>query len=306
MYNKDIKQAYVHYKKESVSKLSTNLPNYFITSENRETELHKDLYDWSKQEILDYFISLKCKSLSGMNMIFSNLKAYTDWCIENGYKSDGQNHYYEIQPKQLVDCLDIKAMKNDLLLKEDLIDAVDHLVNPSDAFIILALYEGLTIKEISEVTRDDLSNDGILHLKTRDLSISAKLQHILKDSCEQDIYYKKTNYDDAKYNGQYKLIDGAEVVRQAEARSVTENKTVFVSQRLRRVLEFLGWEHMTAKTIRTSGCIDMILTLMHENNTTMEQVFRYANGKEIEKRYGKIQNYGMHVMLYKKLLDIEE
>ena len=114
MFNKDIKQRFVDY----YSKLNVIHPYrllaIFASSELFEAALNKDLCNFTKNELKEFYIYKNAKSLNSLQVTNSLIRSYINWCIEQGLSIDNQNHADEVLITDLRSYLNKDVFKNKL------------------------------------------------------------------------------------------------------------------------------------------------------------------------------------------------
>ena len=301
MYNAKIKFEYLHYKQET-TQLANNLKNWFNDAEYFEQKYDKDLCNWSSTDILTFCKYLSTSKIKTLTLFINTMKIYTDWCMTNSLVLDNQNHWIEIDKESLYRCLDTGKLEESYITREKLLESIDALYNYSDMFIFLGSFEGLTIPEISRAKASDCRN-GIMHCKNRDLPISSKLEEIIAN-CAGEVEYTVYQKDPNKPPRYVPLCDGEEIIRSSESTGPSANVTVLVASRFRKALKFLDLsKNITLMNLKESGRLDMIRRKMKENDMTLrEYIYNKEMRKEMEDRYGKIQNLSSFIMIYENII----
>lgn len=301
MYNAKIKQEYLDYKKET-TQLANNLKNWFDYAEYFEEKYDRDLCNWSSPEILAFCKYLSTPKIKTLTLFVNTMKIYTDWCMANSLVLDNQNHWVEVDQESLYRCIDTERLSESYITRDELLENIDKLYNYSDKFIFLGTFEGMTVPEIASAKPADLY-DGIMHCKTRDLTISPELEDIIINTTTETSYlvYKKNNRDRVR---SMELCSGDEIVRGSESSGPSVNQTVLVSSRFRRASKYLELSsNLTMINLKESGRFEMIRGILKETGMTLKDyIFNKEARKEMEERYGKIQNLSSFVMVYKDII----
>ena len=205
MYNKEIKQRYIVEKEKT-----TNMPNGYLVrqfdrTEEHELRLGKDLSRFTKEEAIDMYKTFNFDSLETLHVINSHFSLYTQWCLQQNLVPDCQDHYIEIKSDDLINCINKAALKKSLLTKTELYELIDKLKNPSDAFIMLALFEGIGGKNFCELVNlkmEDFNGNTVTLCTGRKLTVSDKLVELAElsnitliyvsvdSAVDKEIYFK--------------------------------------------------------------------------------------------------------------------
>lgn len=298
MFNTQRKLDFLKYKEET-TELSNNLKLWFSMAEYFEKEYNKDLCNWTVAEIISFCKFVSSSKIKYLTVLVNSLKIYTDWCMANGWVDDNQNHWIEISQRNLYDCLDTERLRRSFISRKDLTEMLPSLRNASDMFLLLGSFEGLTLKELGEAKGSDYA-DGVLTCKTRSLEISPELTAILAECGTETTY--------VGYKSKSKAIDLEDspyVIRTSVEGGKSSNVSVLISSRFRGIAAYLELDpSVTLGSIKESGRFDMIQREMVKNNVTLhEYLANITMRKDMELRYGKIQNYMTFEMTYGEIIN---
>lgn len=296
MYNEERKEQFLKERNETAI-LSVNTQNAFELAGPIEEEYGRDLCEWNSTEILNFYRYYNTPSIQSLIVINNAMVIYTDWCLKNGLVSDGQNHYREIRSDLLSTCINQKALDNSVISREDLVKSIRELPNFTDKFIILGIFEGISLKEMSEVKYSDLDGDVLNLSDGKQIHISNELQTIMKYAADETEYIGMT-----KNNFVYNYVQSDCIIKPFISRKgVQENPTLMIGTRLRKCSKYLGLPNLTVKQIAESGRIYFIHNMIKENGISLHQALtekRY-NIKH-ETIYGHIQSRPNYVAVYGK------
>ncbi len=292
MYNEEQKLRYMRENETrnvNITKTGTIVFNRIAREEKR---LGKDCCNFSMYEILSFYRSTMTTSYASLQNMNSQYSLYTAWCVENHLVKDGINHYPEIGKENILDCLDSAIARNKLVTRESLIETFrTEIVNPSDQFLLLGIYEGIQGQKLCEFYGLNMScfDGNIVHLNTgRELELSPKLVAIAEES---SVTYDKTPYNHLKGKKDkimYKADDINIIKRPYNAKDIDS------IDRFRRRLENaivacseLTQIKFTTKSLKESGRIEMIKAFMEEDKSK-DWRETYIKHKDIlDYRYGK-------------------
>jgi len=144
-YNQAQKERYFEEREKTYRKIRTVCKVFFNISRPFEEELAKDCSNFTSTEILNMYASCLTRSWEQLLNFNSQLKIYTAWCIKESLVEDNQNHYEEIDKNDMYHCLNL-GLKESMYISRDELEKFikgNQILNPSDQFLVLALYEGL-------------------------------------------------------------------------------------------------------------------------------------------------------------------
>lgn len=290
-YNKERKDGYIEETKEGKLNYKEQMETCFSNTEPKETELEKDVCDFSKEEYIDFLKSLSTSSYERLLVVVSQLNRYAHWCSER--KLQNGNYFPdELSTIELNDCC---LKKDNIITREQLLKEISILPNPSDQFVVLALFEGICgigYNEFLELTMDDFEeteNGYVVHLPTRDLTVTQKLYEIADLSSKEYKNYRYAEgltFDTREFKHSKKIIKEQ---HQTFADS-EKQKGIRIKNKLSRIEKYLGDPKIKKAALFESGRIHMIKELM--KNEHIDDMFEILQKyeKEISERYGKVQS----------------
>ena len=264
MYNNELKQRYIKYKLNENINFELIAARVFKKSEPKEMRLQKDVSEFTISEIIDLYKSMCSTSLESLNVMTSAYKGYTDWCIEQGYVSDNQNHFKEMTIELISNCLNYAVMNSSIFTREEVLHIADELPNDSDAALILCLFEGICGKEMSELVNlkpTDFNQDGTVSLCTeRTIKVSSKLADLCLVSSN---IYEFTSYNKSvnmKYSEDCPNVFKPDARRKAVA---INRKGLY--NKLMKIKEFVSIPTLTTNMLMESGRISLINEMLEKD-----------------------------------------
>ena len=128
MYNEELKLEYIKENKDRNFALEEISKRLFNQIEETEIKFGKDCCEFTISEIIDYYKSRLSASLESLNVINSNLKLYTNWCmVKKGMVEDHQNHYMEISIELLNQCLNLGLTMSKIISRKDLFNMFKYI-----------------------------------------------------------------------------------------------------------------------------------------------------------------------------------
>lgn len=285
MFNKDIKQRFVDY----YSKLNVIHPYrllaIFASSELFEAALNKDLCNFTKNELKEFYIYKNAKSLNSLQVTNSLIRSYINWCIEQGLSIDNQNHADEVLITDLRSYLNKDVFKNKYITHDELLQYQAELDNPMDKFILQALFEGIkgkTYCELNELSLSDIDRDNnIVHLCTgRSLNISDRLIDLALESAETYQYYPP-------FGEKVMTLFGNDIIKNTK-RGVSdsiERKKERLAARFRLLQKMFDNNYLTAIRVHDAGIIYNMKLTMEKYDMNFDMLLDSDQFKEIRERY---------------------
>ena len=303
MYNADIKERYISDNEFR----NLNLRNFarvlFANTEKMETELNKDIYDFTISEIIDFYKSLCFTSYETLLVYTGQLRIYTNYCLNKNLVKDSQNHFNELTTELIYDCVNQGLMHDKIISRNDLINTLDsECINPSDKFLCLALFEGICGKGMSDLVNlklSDIKENKLMLSSGTELILSDKLMEYAKESSET--YEYESYIVDCKKIYSYDIHDNRILKRMYNASEETEkNLSQRTHNKLRRIRDYTGMNCFTVDGLSESGRIERLIEFMHNENISFEDALK--RHKELDLIYGKINSYMIYLKKYGELV----
>lgn len=290
MFNIDIKRRYIDYKNESIIIGKDFLINIFNKTEQFEERLNKDIYDFTYYEIINFYKTINVRAINYLYMINNSLSLYTQWCISENLVRDCQNHFNEVKRETLLDCINTTYNIKRIITRNELLEYCKQLPNPSDAFVLIALFDGLEgrryYSEIANARLEDLDGDRFHTFDGRTIKVSDAFIYYAKQSKEEEYYYSMTNNRSRKVQF---LDDGTIVKRYVNVMlNDTKNNGRRIYNKIIRSLDYLGvGDYMSPNSIIDSGMIDFINRRCRELNINANEYLRSDYIDEVNAQFSK-------------------
>ena len=307
MFNEETKRRFIAERNDEVI-----LPvNYLIREFNEvaaiEEKLQKDLCDFTLYEIKEYYKMLNTSSVNRLQVLTSQFSTYTQWCLQQNLVKDNQNHFLELKGGYN-DCINVALLNEKIVSRETVLKWANECINAKDAFILLALFEGICGKEFCEIVNlrpEDVNGNIATLCDGRSIEISKELISLIDKCVEEDTYYGKE--DDNRVQKVYKLIDNGYVVKDFPniKLSVDEfyrGRRVYYS--IKRSMKDQGKENIIrSSNIVESGKIDMIKKRSLELGMSAVDYIYSKNITEVEKKYGCRIYPSSYIIKYRNYLE---
>ncbi|ALS22204.1 tyrosine-type recombinase/integrase [Paenibacillus naphthalenovorans] len=283
MYNEEIKEEFLSYLDNEG--YQDNYRRFFKIAYPIESQLKKDLYDFTRDELRGYFYRIMPKTVKASRTIVSHLSNYIDWAIEKGYKRTNLNPLLltdnewreQFAQKQL------KSYWTDAEIRK----IVESRANNQDAIILLLPFNGVYGKGGSEILNltyrniDKNNNQLTLHDSDSDNSWrTITVDEDLINACLKA--YEETDYEVMNGNPSpdaarksIDLVDNDYIVRLARTR-VNENAKAdhnILHRRMRKIADEINEPNFTTKNIVYSGMIAMAKNLYLESGKLEQEEY---------------------------------
>lgn len=298
MYNEGRKLEYLKETKYINPQLKKLLTTVFNKTETKETEIGKDIGEWTSSEIIEYYKLLFSASLNTLNSRHSYLKNYAEWCLRNNLLPDNQNHWMEINQDILQTCVHVGKQEQAMLTRKEMEDIIADLLNPRDQCLIYALFEGVEGKQFSELTELNMRQvkGNTLKLATRTIPVSDKLISLMQQSTDEYTYYA---YGESGRELKYHLDDDNVFKMTSNSKEISQvRKRQRLYTNLMRIRDFVGNPMINATSLEESGRLDMVQNYMsYDVNLTFEDTL-HKYTIEIENKYGRIYSMKKYLLTY--------
>ena len=303
MFNEERKIRFIEERKDEVVLPNNYLEVQFNKIENMETELDKDVCDFTAYEIKEYYKMLGLASIESLMVMNSQLTLYTNWCLQHNLVIDNQNHFLELTYDMLNDCINKALLDMKIVTRETVLSWISILENPKDQFIILALFEGIRGKENCELAQlkpQDINGNTVSLCTGRTIEVSNKLIDIIEDCVSAEVYSTPTGKE-------FQLIDKGYVIKdfcniKDEVDDYQIGRRIYNS--IRRTIKIFDRSNIvTANSIVESGKLAMIKKRSAELGISPKEYICSDHIKEVEAQYDCTIVDTVYLRKYKDYLD---
>ena len=265
----------------------TSIYSLFKKVEVYEEYINKNVYDFTKEEILEMYRSFK--SRSEMTLMNDNtiLKAYSEW---NRYfnNANAVNNYNNITIFDVRECVDKNASK--IMSKEDVINIEDNLLNYTDAAIVHAIFSGISgpsMRDLTSLNEAMLNeNEKTIHFEDgRIIEIDDRLIVLLKKAFDEEYY---NTYGETMIVK--KLVGRGRLFKERDnciGSLTTDDKKFRACYRKIQVMrEYLGIKELTMKGIAAAGFLYNLKIGMSETEMGLKEYLLTDDGSRLMDRYG--------------------
>lgn len=266
-YNEDIKKRFMQF-----IEISKYPPKYwerlFDKSRMFEEKNDKDLYDFTADEIIEYYKFLDMGNITGLIVLNNNIIKYEQWALTENLIRDNQVHAIEISQELLYACIN-KVRKDNSLITFDELSAI-HFINLQDAFIFWCLFEGIKGTNYQEIIKMQISdiNDNKVKLCTgRQINVSNTFVKIATEA------NKETTYTTFGAGWDIPLKENEFIYKEkynSRGDDIPRSVYAAISKNLRNVSGLN--DNMSARSIRDSGLIHYLNLRAEELDTTVKSL----------------------------------
>lgn len=220
-----------------------------------------DLCEFSRDQVLGLYKKFNYKTRKTLYSVSYFLTYYYAWCAEQGYDVSPFNQYDSKLSNSIIE----EVIPREFLLKRyftkiEFMEYMNNVKDPSNKFMMYALYNGVNLDELINLTIDDLDtkNKEVLlfsgrRIKVDDLFIS------LMQQANEALYY---NPDGDNSNRRYDLYEYAEskyVIKPTKRGDGSVPITKFVlTNRMKDIKNQSGNLDLTVLVIIKNGLINYI------------------------------------------------
>ena len=288
MYNKTIKTRYISEKEENTSTPNRYLERLFDKVGSFEETYDKDVCCFTAYEIMDFYKTINISSLESLVVLNNHLSLYVQWCLTQNLVPDCQNHFAEINNDILVECINMTSLKKAIITRGTLNAWLSGSNNPSDAFVMLCLFEGIkgnNFCEILNLKMSDFSGNKVQLCTGREMIVPDKLVELAKITNETMEYHavSKTN------SRIYPLEEKGYIIKdytncQDDISDYQKGRRIY--KKILRNFELLEVaEYMKPNSLVESGKIDYINRRAKEEGMSGKDFLYSEFVYEVEKKY---------------------
>lgn len=291
-YNSNFKCSYIQDVKDRykyASQVEDNIGLLFRRVEDWEKDKEKDIYDWSVEEIIEFYKWLSTPSLESLMIMNNQYKLYAAFALKNGMIRDNQNHFDEIDLETLNTCVNYGLIKRQIITRKNLLDILtsSDVENISDQVIALAIFEGIGGKNMEELTALEPTD---INIQTKEVSlisgrkfkISDKLIAWCFESADEYNYYNSMS----KISNKSYLLSDTRVIKRLSNSTVdsVQQRHKTINRRLDHIKALTNCGAFAIGALRESGRLEMIRNLRNSGLSLDEAL----KNDEMTYRYGII------------------
>lgn len=300
--NDDIKREFIKEYCRSRIVSETSLNGVLNKIQLKEKEIGKEVIDFSQKDIIAMYKEFNLTSTNTLQNYNNYLKAYCDFVI---YKTNnGTNNFTSINKDILKTCIDNEIKKNKYITYEHLQEIESELLNYTDAAILECLWNGISGKELHDLT----------HLERSQINEN-KMEIIIDGSKVIKIYPRLYELLDKAFNEidmvcygestRVKRVEGFGRLYKVRDNAYKDNDTVrfrWVYRKIMIIRDYVGLPNMSMKTLQGSGMLYYIKQGMAQWNMNLKEFLNTETGQKIMEQYGFESENRMNIV-YDKFIE---
>lgn len=298
MFNESIKMEFFMTKKHAKKIMEPK----FDQTEEFEKRLNRDVAEFDKSDILDYYRKLHTCKIKTLININSQLKTYADYYYSKN-NIEGCNAFSDITNQELKSCIDLGKQRIKVLTYDEIQNGIKNLMNPAEQFIILALFEGLggkALVDLHHIRVSDLCNGTTKLASGRSIPISDQLFSLAQKASESIEYYQHTKNGDLK-TVLFKTGDDRIIKAYCNEGDNTKNRRQVIYNRFKRAVASIGMDELEPRDIHTSGGLHFINEVIKaEGLSPYDAIVKYHT--YINERFEDIPSIITYIETYKDYL----
>lgn len=285
--NSERKEEFLNeiYTNEETLRVWTNI---FTLAERAEDRFNKDLSEFSNDEIeemLEDYDSITPVFLDRTVKLFNR---YTGWCIEHGYRENGNNNYsvYEFQDMARF------VRPIELYSEVDILRMCQELENPIDRFLVAAPFFGFrhtkAYIDITSVTREDINKEECtIQLVDRVISVPEWFINLTLETMDTYVYTAIPNSLSNNRVQTYNLYGSGIIKYRVSDLTDIESVTFYISNKFRRKISVAFGFKISYMDIFKSGCLYRSKKIMLEEKIdNFDELWNNATfRKDVKERY---------------------
>lgn len=305
MYNKEIKERYIEEKKATTILPNSYLERLFKKTEAFEIEHGKDVSNFTFYEVEEMYKTWSMGSLQSLQVVNSALSMYTQWCLKQNMVIDSQNHYLEFTKEIMAGAINHLKAKSKIITRDQLLSLLPELPNVSDAFLLLALFEGISGKEYCELSNlesKDIKGNIATLCTNREVIMSEELTRLAIESGNTYEYYPVV----ATAKKEKILFDiHDEKIIKDFCNTASDTCDFQIGRRIyrkiKRSVDYVGMAHLNGNNIVECGKVYFINKICEERKITAKEYLYSKNGsEELKRQFGSSFTTSIRAAFIKK------
>lgn len=290
-FNKDTKDRFLETIEESQYPIRY-WQILFETISVHEEMLEKDIFNFSKKQIITMYKLMNHSSYETLMVTHLNLKKYLVWAMQNNLVIDGQDHFDEITSQELFGCINQIQLQQSIITRDEVISIVRKMTNYQDRFMVLGVFEGIKgnqFNDLAYATWSDFDTKNCtMHLYSgRTISVSRELLGIAEVSSKTFLYTMvakdgSTSEHELYGDGIIKVLKK----RHNNGFDISDSRQIY--HVITKALDEFGYGGVvSSNSLYTSGVIHMVNELAEQHNMTGREVLYDAYlFEQIRQQYG--------------------
>ena len=299
MYQKEMKEGFCKDYLRSRIIQKTSLYGLFRKIEPYEEELQKDVSEFTKDEAISMYESMKSRSVYTLMNNNVVLKAYCAW-KKHYHGMTTESAYESISIDDLKPCVNNNASK--LLSREEITEIEDQLLNITDAAIVESLFQGISgpsMRDITELNDSMLDKDKqcLTFPDGRVFDITERLCDLLNGAFNEEVYIcYGQSMREKRLNGKGRLFKDRDNVHAADS---DDRRFRAVYRKIQIIRDYVGVKELTMKGIAAAGFVHSLRKGLDETNLGLKEFLQTEQGKQLMDRYGYKSDYRVDNVIHR-------
>lgn len=288
-YNDKIKEDFIKEYSNGIELTEKLARGIFNITEKFETLADKDVCNFTRPEIDNFYRSIRAQSKERVAVTNSVLKYYKEWCMarNDNFCYDTINYFDTFTMDNFKNYVSRVVLENKFIGYEKLQSYVNELNNPCDQLLLVLLYNGIKGKQLFEIINLHVNQiDGnILHLASgRDVEVGDDVIDLILET--NSIYEYQTFTEKADEAKTLKMTGDNVFKNVASVRSDSlESIYHRYSMKLVKFQKAFDNPELGMNRIWRSGMLDAIIKKAKELNMDTKEFVMSEQAQPILKKY---------------------
>lgn len=284
MFNRDAKERFIKEYLATREIAPTAVENVFNSVSRLEELYNKDVCNFTRPEIIDFYQSLNAKSKERLSMTNSILKEYKTWCIENGFCYDATPYFDTFTIDDFKNYISKNILENKYIGEKTLKSYLDEIINPQDQLLLVLLYNGIKGKQLCEVINLHVNQikGNELHLCTgRVVKVDDSVIDLIRETDNTYIYY---SYGDNPRQWELvgdKVFKNTKSVRSDSMASIYHRFTT----KMVNLQKMFDNPELTINRVAISGMLNALKKEADKHNITVRELILSKKAQPILEQY---------------------
>lgn len=296
MYNESLKERFIDYR-SAMDEESTldNIRIIFNASELTEIQKEKDIYLFTKMDIVDYLKGLNSKSPAKLRVNCSILKNYYDYCKDVEHLIDDQINYFDASiTSPIIDEIFKGSALNDKYFNEEYVkDSLDSILDVSNKFIFYAPFYGIKDDNLYNLTIEDLDelNKTVKLLDGKTVNVDDLFIKLMKNANNSEAYCENGYYRDLVFDN-YLYANSKFVLKRCSKGEYDEPITGAIAwARMKTIKRQVGNDYLSFMVLYKNGLINFIKKKFEEQGIDLETAILKKDNLKYYTYSEQIQKY---------------
>lgn len=287
-YNSKQKERYIENSRFAETTLEV-AKQIFNGSSRVENQEGTDLTNFNRQQVMNLLKTYNSQNKYYYKLICNIFSDYYNWCLEEGLIDIGNvTNWYDVKLSTPIieDIIPAKLVKDKYYNKEDVLEYISKVPDPSNKLLIYAFFLGIDGKEHEDIkylsVNDYSENHKAIKLYSGRKVIVDDLFINLMYKADQSKYYYPDGNENANLRGRHEYNDSKYILKVCNTYKTNEAiSNQGITQRLTLIRKQAGNKFISASTLYKNGLIQAIKDHFEEQGISLEQaLYQYKVGSK--------------------------